>query len=127
MGTMRRWVRRGSKILGVGVLLLAVLFGCVVAANPRSEDDFLRNTSRRTTIADGEAACDWLRTQIPHLLNPTREVGSPALPQRYGREEDLEGTEVARQAWEHLCGATRDLMVISHPWEYFTMNGGSGD
>jgi hypothetical protein len=126
MDTMRRWVRRGAKFLGVSVLLLAVLVGCVVAANPRSEEDFLKE-SWRGTIADGETACDWLRTQIPHLLNPIREVGDAALVQRYGREEDPQGTGTARAAWRHLCGATRDLMVLSHPWEYFTMNDGGSD
>ncbi|WFE38087.1 hypothetical protein [Micromonospora sp. WMMD998] len=129
----RLWVMVGLAVAGVLAVPVAVLG--VHVTHPRDEDGYLaylRQYGNRQSdeplrvlpptadlIAEGDAACDWLREQPYALWRHDRRYREMVVYQRYltqvGDRPPRWGNELPDQdsvtggAWHHLCPADWEL------------------
>ena len=128
------------KIAGVSVVMLLVLapvawVGVVYAAHPRDEAAFIDYVSRYVTkantpavradpqrfVADGDAACEWLKDQDWTIYNYAPQVRERAMKDDYVSgwddaayalsEHHDDRYVVVTAAWHNLCAGTLQFRI----------------
>ena len=126
---MVTWLKRLAYLLVITVSLVGVAVAVIFLTNPRDEDGFLAYyEERRPQLAEnrperllrsGDAACDWLNSQITVLLKPGTDVGDRDLAQRYATETG--GSRLnAVVAFDTVCGGTKVVIQTAHPWQHLS-------
>lgn len=121
------WLKRLAYLLVITVSLVGVAVAIIFLTNPRDEDGFLAYyETNRPQLADdrperllrsGDAACDWLNSQVGVVIQPGTDVGDRDLAQRYSAETGSSRVRAA-VAFDTLCGGTKVVIQATHPWQF---------